>query len=154
ARIRKMSTTGKIAAMLTTWILLCLIIIAPLNFPVSGFVTFDRYLYFVLPFIFSPILLLLSKISRVFIAPVIILYLTVSIFCLIKMNNYWYHSAKIVSNLIKKFPAANDNRTILLLDVPENLNGVVMIGSKPMAYYDPHSAFKMMYTYERGVTIK
>jgi hypothetical protein len=141
--------TAKLVSLFLTWMLFILVLTASSYFPRLYYAAFDRYLYFILPVVFVLIALLLSR-FRPFAAgmTILALYCLTNLLLLIKMNNYWYHSSKIISGLVKKFPVHGSGKTVLLLNPPESLNGVLMVGAKPLSFYDPFSAFKLMYNFE------
>ena len=139
---RKISAKGWLTAMFATWTLLCVIIVCLLDFPDKQYVILDRYTYFMMPFIYVVVLLAIARLNnKVTRLSLFGAYLVVNIIFTVKMNIYWYLSSQITSNLVKTFPNTNDKK-VLLLNVPENMNGIIMIGSQRS------SAFKLMYDLE------
>lgn len=143
------SNVRKAAALFLTWILLILVLTASSYFPRQQLVAFDRYVYFILPGIYVLLLLLATRVRPVALGiGVMAAYCIANVLLLVKINGYWYHSSKIIGNLLNTYPV-NTGKVVLLLNPPESMNGVLMIGSKPMSFYDPYSAFKLMYNLER-----
>jgi hypothetical protein len=141
-RLKKTPVNTALTMLILTWMLLCALIVAPREFPDIKYVTYDRYTYFMMPFVYMLLILALMHISSKTTGMVLFTgYAVLNLCFLCKINNYWYHSEKIVRNLVKTFPDTH-NKTVLLLNPPENMNGVLMIGSKPS------SAFRLMYEYE------
>ncbi len=144
-RNKKMSV---LTGLLMIWVGICLFITATSYFPVKGYVTYDRYVYFLLPFVYGLMVVLVNQFRSWARWSLLMSYMLLNAVLLVKMNGYWFHSARLISNLMATFPVRNDGRVILLLNVPENLNGVLMTGSRPMAYYTATSAFREDYNYE------
>lgn len=113
------------------WLLLALGLVVPLWFPQAGLVIQDRYAYVALPFLFVVVSMLLFKINNNYIK-----YLLIGAVLLVNMrythraNAFWQQSAQVVDNLVRTFP--NDpEKTVLLLNIPDCLQGVQMIGANP-----------------------
>lgn len=148
-RFKKMSVPARLAALFVTWLLLSLGISALRNFPSTGYVTSDRYIYFVTPFAFILIVFLVSRLRSAAVQLVLLVpYSAVNLFLLIKTNNYWRDSAMLTKRLITTFPQNTQGRIILFLNLPENLEGAEMIGARPMVMNRPYSCFKLMYNSE------
>lgn len=138
-RFRKLSGKWKIAALLLTWALLAVAIVLPMPFPDMQLSVFDRYTYFMAPFIYLLLVLLLSSISNKYVFIILWAgYALINIKYCLKVNFYWRKSADIVTALIKTFPRV-DNKIVLLLNNPENIEGIGVIGSRP------ESNFKVLY---------
>jgi hypothetical protein len=138
-RFRTMKSAAKTGVLLFTWVVLSIGLIMPLWFPDTGLVILDRYLYVPCAFIYIFLAFLLNGVltTYLFIA-VIFLYALLGLRFTHKANSYWQQSAKIVNNLVYTFP--NDpSKKVLLLNLPECLDGVQMIGSRT------EGEFAMMY---------
>ncbi len=138
-RYRQMSAAAKAAVLLFIYTLLSLALILPLWFPDSGLVIYDRYTYVLAAFfcilIASVINLIAGK--KLFIA-VMACYMLINLRFTHKANAYWQQSAQVVNNLLMGFP--NDpSKKILLLNLPECLDGVQMVGTRD------DGEFRMMY---------
>jgi len=129
ARFRMMATSEKVFVLIFTWMLMCMAMVSPVWFPETLLVNFDRYAYFMLPFIYMLLLYFLSKLKfhkqaiAIFMA-----YALINVYCTLKVNKCWYQSARIADHLLQGVPAADD-KTVLLLNVPEYMKGVPVIFS-------------------------
>lgn len=136
---RKLTPAAKSMMLIFFWLAICIAIVCPMWLSDIQYVRYDRYSYYMLPFIyilFSYFLIrFLNRKAAYFI---IALYAVVNGYFTWKVNTYWKQSADIVYNLSHKIPDPG-NKIILLLNLPANLNGVPMIGSLA------ESAFKEMY---------
>ncbi len=134
-RMRWAGIKAKVAILLFLWTLFTLAIVVPLDFPQLQLVLFDRYTYFMLPFMYAMMLLLLSIIpNRKIAAFIFVGYACVNIYLTVKTNYYWKRSAYIVNRLVKEVPDPG-NKTLILLNLPENMNGMLMIGSQPTSVW-------------------
>ncbi len=98
--------------------------------PQTGLVIYDRYTYVLNGFFYIWLALLVGYIGSGIVFGIVIAAFAVFMAGFTrKVNSYWHQSAKIVNNLVYTFP--NDpSKTVLLLDLPECLNGVQMVGSR------------------------
>jgi hypothetical protein len=139
ARYKKINTYSKPAVLVFIWSLASLGLVLPLWFPDGGLVLDDRYTYVPAAFIYVLVALLLDKVlrKRPFL-PVMLAYALVNCLFTCRIAWYWQQSARIVNNLVSTFP--NDpGKKVLLLDLPECLEGVQMIGSRD------EGEFRMLY---------
>jgi hypothetical protein len=83
-----------------------------------------------------------QRISGVHIA-VFALFLLVNVFFLMRVNLRWKRSDRVVQQLLESFPDPQ-GKTVLLLNTPENMDGVLMIGSPKFG------AFRLMYNLSTG----
>ncbi len=129
---RKFSSHFKAASILFIWILPVLVIMGPLWFPiVQPYVFFDRYLYLLDAFVIMLGCLLLNQlVKRTIFWLGVSAYGLMSIYFTFQTNKYWQISAAIIDNLIYTIPEAND-KTIILLNPPENLQGIPMLDATP-----------------------
>ena len=111
----------------------------PLAFPDMLLVYFDRYTYFMDAFVYMLLAVLASfiGISALRVA-LIAAYGLANIFFTSRINLYWKHSAYINNRLLKNFPDPG-NKTVILLNLPQNMNGIPMIGA------EKEGQFQMMY---------
>ena len=135
-RFRQLTSTGKAAFLLSMWALMAITFLMPLPFPGTNLLAFyDRYTYFAAGFIYTAIALLIGRYVRKYIAfALFFTFIGFSLFYTVKVNMYWKHSAYITNRLIQNLPEAG-NKTILLLNLPENMNGIPMIGAQPEGEY-------------------
>lgn len=136
---RRFSPAGRAATLLFAWIIISQAIIMPLAFPDMQLVYFDRYTYFLDSFVYMLLALLAGFITVGFLRPMLLLaFGMVNIYFTVKLNLQWKHSAYIINRLLKNFPDPG-NRTVILLNLPQNMNGIPMIGA------EKDGQFKMMY---------
>jgi len=127
-RFRHISKQSKSAFLIFTWMLMGMAIACPLWFPRMQLVTFDRYAYFMLPFVYLLFTFFLFRfLNRKIAFAIFILYAVVNIYFTRKENIYWKQSNRIVSSLIHSLPAV-DSKIVLFLNLPKNMNGIPMIG--------------------------
>jgi hypothetical protein len=137
-RFKKMNGKGKVAVLFLVWLMCSMSILLPLWFQDMFLVLCDRYTYFIDPFIYMLLALLISYVpQRKLRLVVFALYALVNLRFNIKVNRYWMRSASIIHNLLHTFPDGGD-KTTLLLDLPQNMNGV------PMITATPEGEFKLM----------
>jgi len=142
-RFKYFKPGGKVTTLLATWMLFAMAMVCPVWFPDIQTVQFDRYTYFMLPFIYLITTFFLVQIKfRELAITIWTMYAFINIYFTLKENNDWRHSSHIINKLISDFPVAADNKIILLLNVPANMNGVPMVG--PFL----HFSFKQMYNLE------
>jgi len=138
-RFRKMEKQWKAAVLLLVWIGIPMCMLLPIWFPQSFIVQYDRYTYLLNAFAYMLFALIAFLVFKKFVALVILfLYGLVNIHFTISLNRYWNQSERVIHNLLYHFPAT-DNKTVLLLDLPESLKGIPMIGA------EEEQGFKEMY---------
>jgi hypothetical protein len=134
-RFKSMKQGSKPAVLFFLWILMHLALLSPLWLPEMQLVSYDRYSYLMLPFMYLVLVFLLSRVNSKIIRYAIFgLYCLVNVYFTLRVNRLWQKSAKVVDSLTMNFPDPG-NRTILLLNLPENFNGVPMIGSLPESFF-------------------
>lgn len=138
-RFRQMAASIKAIVLLLIWVAFSLALILPLWFPDTGLVIYDRYTYVLDAFLFMFLSVFVSQFCKRYVFFVIMsLYGLVNIRFTHKVNTYWQQSAHIVNNLVATFP--NDPaKKVLLLNLPECLDGVQMVGTRD------DGEFRMMY---------
>ncbi|HXS38354.1 MAG TPA: hypothetical protein VN721_16750 [Flavipsychrobacter sp.] len=135
---KKFGPKAKAAVLLFVFCGMSVSILMPLWFQKQQLLVVDRYTYMFDAFIYMLITLLLSFISLKIISYTLWAgYAFINIHFTAKLNKYWKESDHIITSLLNNFPNPSD-KVVVLLNNPENMNGVPMIGSS-----DP-SEFKMM----------
>jgi len=136
---KRLRNISKATVLLFVWTTLCVGLIMPLWFPPTGFVIYDRYTYMADGFVYFFLVLWLWQIrSSILFYFIIAVYILLNARFTHKVNSYWKQSAHIVNNLLQTFP--NDpSKKVLLLSLPECLDGVQMIGTRD------DGEFRMMY---------
>lgn len=134
-RFKKMKPAFKAASLLYIWILPTLFIMGPLWFAeAQPYVFCDRYLYVLSALVYMLGCLLLSTISNRYIFWCLaLLYGIANLFITIKVNRYWHKSSNIIYTLLNDIPITD--RTIILLNTPENLRGIPMMDATPDGEY-------------------
>ncbi len=146
-KFKTISKVTKFTILILTWMLACMALVVPAWFPEVLLVDFDRYTYFMLPFIYVLLAFYLLKISGKKVATfLMVFYLLINLSLTHKENQLWCKSEKIVNKLVHNLPSS-DNKTTLLLNLPEYMNGVRMIG--PFLNY----SFARMYNVYHDVPI-
>jgi len=136
-RFKHFSFKGKAAILVLSWMLMCMAIACPVWFGYIQTVQFDRYAYFMLPFIYLLLLFLITSLKiRELSITVFVVFAFINIYFTMRVNKDWKQSTQVVSHLL--VPDAG-NKTVLFLDVPANMNGVPMVG--PFL----HFSFRQMY---------
>ncbi len=138
-KYRQFKQQWKVLVLSTTWVVLSLGLIVPLWLPETGLVIYDRYTYVLDAFVYMLVALLLANLlKRHVLIAVICLYALANYRFTHKVNAYWQQSADIVNNLVATFP--NDaSKKVLLLNLPECMDGVQMIGTRD------DGEFRMLY---------
>lgn len=139
-QIRQKGNERKPVYLLFAWVVLTLLFLLPLAFPGPELLVFyDRYTYFSDAFIYILLVLIISRfVTNKYVAILLFcVYADFNLYFSIEVNTSWIESNVINTNLLRNLPAPG-NKTVLLLNIPENMNGAPMIGSSP------EGAFKMM----------
>ena len=139
SQFRGMTLKARAGVLLFVWIIIAQAIIMPLAFPDMQLVHFDRYTYFLDAFVYMLLALVVSFITIQLISGALVgVYALVNIWFTVQVNLKWKHSAYIINRLLKDFPDPG-NKTVVLLNIPQNLDGI------PMIYANVEGEFKMMY---------
>ncbi|MGN6566373.1 MAG: hypothetical protein ACTHJ0_00395, partial [Flavipsychrobacter sp.] len=137
-RLKTIAVRWKAAGLFLIWMLLGVSIVVPMPFPDIQLSVFDRYVYFMTPFLYVLVVLIISVASAYIAVGIWAAYFIVNSYACYKVSRYWQRSAQIVHKLVASFPDVGD-KIVLLLNNPENMNGISMIGSRP------ESNFKVLY---------
>jgi hypothetical protein len=131
-RLKRLGNNAKVILFLGAIVVMFLFFLIPLSFPNPELLVFyDRYTYFSLAFVYLLVATIVSGVKNKYILIVLFCaYVDSSLYFTIELNNYWVDSDLINRKLLQGFPRV-DNKTVLLLNNPENMNGVPMIGSSP-----------------------
>lgn len=138
-RFRKLSGSSKVAALLFLWVFICLLLITPLWFGSSMLVIYDRYSYFAGAFLFMLVAVAMSAIPNKYIrAGLLLIFVLANLRYTLRANRFWGKSAAIIDSLLHNIPV-QDNKIVLLLNLPECMHGVLMIDATT------ESEFKLMH---------
>jgi len=141
ARFHRMGGKGKVMSLLFTWTLISLALLVPLWFGNMLLVLFDRYTYFSAAFFYMLLTVLVSFITLQYIRLTLIgLYALINLRYTIQVSRFWAKSYRVNQGLLNNFPPIGvGSRTVILLNLPESMKGVPMIGS------DFESEYKFMH---------
>jgi hypothetical protein len=131
--LKKLGNNSKVIFLLFNFTMITLFFLLPLYFPDSALLVFyDRYIYFSGAFVYLLVTLLISAIvkNKYLLIALFCIYLDLNLYFTIQVNDYWVTADKIINNLVRTLPPTGD-KTVLLLNNPENMNGAPMIGSTP-----------------------
>ncbi len=135
SRFFALSMKAKAGVFLLVCVMISQVILMPLAFPDFLLCFFDRYTYFTNAFIYMLVALLTSYISNKYISTSLLsLYALLNLYFTVKLNVLWKRATYIDNRLLHNLPDPG-NRTVLLLNMPENLKGVPMIGAQPIGEY-------------------
>ena len=130
-RLKEAAPQLKALAICAAFSLLCYLFLSALIFSDQLLVSLDRYTYLANGFAYLTLVLLINFIPyRSIFYLITFSYGLVNIYATLKINKYWKQSANIISNLITNIPDPG-NKTILLLNLPDDLRGVPMIAAQP-----------------------
>ena len=138
-RFKKLSITAKTALLFFIWLQLCVALVSPVWISEDQLVAYDRYSYFMLPWLYLLVMMALAAIPvRIAGIALLVAYAGVNGYFTYIINTYWRQSGYINNRLVSNMPPVG-NKTVLFLNLPANMNGIPMIGSLP------NSAFKLLY---------
>ena len=138
-RCRVMSGKGKVASLLFAWTIITLLLLVPLWFSDMFLVLFDRYTYLTDAFFYMLVAVLVSFIAMPYLRMgIIVVYALINLRYAIQVSRYWGKSYRIDNALLHDIPDPG-NKTVILLNLPESMHGVPMIGS------DKESEYKFMH---------
>ncbi len=135
--IKKGNPFFKTALLWTVLASFCLALLFPLAFPRDPLLVFyDRYTYVAAPVLFLLATLCVSEIRGKYAVKgaLLLTFACVNLYVTVKLNLLWKHSNFVVQRLLKELPDPG-KRTVLLLNVPDNMSGVGMIGANPDGAY-------------------
>ncbi len=129
-RFKKMNGHGRAIFLFFMLTMMSIAFLMPINFPpTSTLVFYDRYMYLAAGFFYTLLALIIGRYANKYIIiAVMAAFAVVNMWFTWKVNMYWKHSAYVTNRLLDNLPDAG-NRKILFLNLPENMNGVGMIGS-------------------------
>ncbi len=129
--IKTFTPKNKAAALLLVWMVISVVIIMPLAFPNIMLMFYDRYTYLLNAFTYMLLAVLVSQLGNKYIAYSLLgIYAIINLYFTFKVNFYWKHATYIDNRLMRELPAPG-NKTVILLNIPENMNGIAMIGAQP-----------------------
>lgn len=138
-RFKKLSVNAKTALLFFIWLQMCIAIVSPVWISEDQLVAYDRYSYFMLPWMYVLIMMALAAIpARIAGTAIFATYAAVNGYFTYQINTFWRQSGYINNRLVTNMPPVG-NKTVLFLNLPANMNGIPMIGSLP------NSAFKLLY---------
>ena len=134
-RFRTMSGKAKVVSLLFVWMFIALMLLVPLWFAADMLVLYDRYTYFAGAFFYMLFAILASFIAIRYVGmAVVLLFGLINLRFAIKVSRYWGKSAHVVYGLLHNIPDAR-NKTMILLNLPQSMHGVAMIGAEKNSEY-------------------
>ena len=130
-RFKQVSIKLKLLALIAAYTLLTYLFLAPLLFADLFLVDLDRYTYLANGFAYMLLVLLISFISLRLLQFLILgTYAIINLWFTVKVSRYWQESTNIIDHLMSDMPYPG-NKTVILLNVPDDLNGIPMIAAEP-----------------------
>jgi len=139
-RYKEIRNESKAMFLFFAWSVICIAFLLPLSFPGPELLVFyDRYTYFADGFIYILITMLVVRYvkNKYVLIGLFCIYIDFNLYFTIKVNTDWIASDVINAKLLRNFPN-DESKTVLLLNIPENMEGAPMIGAQP------EGMFKMM----------
>ena len=134
-RFRSMLGKARVASLLFIWVLITFILLLPLWFGDILLVIYDRYTYFTNAFFYMLLSVLAAFITMHYIRlTVVAIYALVNLRYAIQVSRYWGKAYKIDNALLTNLPDPG-NKIIVLLNIPESMHGIPMIGSQKESEY-------------------
>ena len=134
-RFKSMGGKGKVASLLFVWMLISFVLLLPLWFGDLLMVMFDRYTYFTAAFFYMLLAVLAGFITMQYVRwGVLGIYALANLRFAILVSRYWGKSCKVNHGLLYHLPESGD-KIIVLLNLPESMHGVPMIGSEKDSEY-------------------
>ena len=135
ARFRSMAGKARVACLLFAWVMITLVLLIPLPFVDILLVLCDRYTYFAGAFLYMLLSVLAAFITMQYIRMgILALFALVNLRFAIQVSRYWGKAYKIDNSLLTNLPDA-DNKIIVLLNLPESMHGIPMIGAETESEY-------------------
>jgi hypothetical protein len=126
---------GKVMTLFSAWLMITLLLLVPIWFTDLLLVLTDRYLYLPGAIFYLLLSLILSCIGHKYLrGAAIAVFLLANLRFAILVIGYWGKSEKVDFSLLQNFPDA-PGKTIILLNVPESMHGIPMIGSGSWGEY-------------------
>jgi len=111
------------------------VLVLPLWFGDLLLVTADRYSYFTCAFLYMLLSVLAAFITIQYIrVGMLAMYVLANLRFAIQVSRYWNKSARVVYSLLHNLPDAR-NKTMILLNLPQSMHGVPMIGAEKNSEY-------------------
>ena len=129
-RFSKLSGRLRAAGLMFAWLCIGLAILVPLWFQELQLVIYDRYLYFAGSWFYLLFALLISGLTVAYMRTgLLVVFALVNLRFTILVNRYWGKSARVIDGLFTRLPDSG-GKPYLLLNIPQNMNGVAMIGAE------------------------
>jgi hypothetical protein len=138
-RFRRMDGKARVASLLFIWSLITVMLLVPLAFGNQELVIYDRYTYFAGAFFYMLLAVMVAFIEFQYVRiGVIAFFALANLRFAIQLSRYWGKAERVDHALLTNIPPLG-NKTLVLLNLPESMNGLPMIGS------DKESEFKFMH---------
>jgi len=126
-RFRQMENRNKIFILICCWMGACIALVCPMWLPDNMLILFDRYTYYMLPFIYILLMFLLVHLPRRIAVGIFAIYAFINVYFTNQVATYWQYSAHLTNKLEHALPPCGD-KTVLLLNLPEYMNGAPVLG--------------------------
>lgn len=134
-RFHKVGPKTKATALVSVYLTIIYIFLSPVYFADSLLVCYDRYVYPSLGFAGLLVVLLASFMPyRWLCIALLAVYAGFNLFFTCQVNVYWKQSAFVINHLLNDLPDPG-SKTVLLLNLPDDLNGVPMISAEEDGRY-------------------
>lgn len=134
-RFNKLSGRLQVMVPLLLWLGMSLVLVVPMWFGDMMLVIFDRYAYFAAAFLLMLLPLLLWGIPDKYLrVGLLVVFMLVNLRYAIQVNRYWWKSQKVIAGLLDS-PPVEKSKTTILLNNPESMHGVPMLGAWPQSEY-------------------
>ena len=134
-RFRNMAGKGRVVCLLFTWILVTFVLLLPLPFVDILLVLCDRYTYFTGAFFYMLLSVLAAFITIQYVRlGIISIYALANLRYAIQVSRYWGKAANVDNALLYNLPDAG-SKIIVLLNIPESMHGIPMIGAETESEY-------------------
>ncbi|MES2704096.1 MAG: hypothetical protein V4649_15755 [Bacteroidota bacterium] len=134
-KLGTMSRKARVTALLFVWMLITLLLLVPLWFQDILLVLHDRYLYFTCAFFYMLFAVLVFFIPfRAVRLGILVIFGLVNLRYAVQASRYWGKSEKVIAGLLNSIPDEK-NRTVILLNMPQSMHGVAMIGAEQESEY-------------------
>ncbi len=129
-KFRSLNANARVVLLFLVWTLTALALLVPLWFGDSLLVLFDRYTYFTAAFFYMLVAVAVSLIPMQYARILVIaVFALANLRFAIQVSRYWGKSEYTSTALLHNLPAPG-NKTVILLNLPESIHGIPMIGSQ------------------------
>jgi len=134
-RFRNIAGKARVVCLLFIWVIITFALLVPLPFADILLVLCDRYTYFTGAFLYMLLSVLAAFITVQYIrVGIISLYALANLRYAIQVSRFWGKAGNVDNALLNNLPDAG-NKIIVLLNLPESMHGIPMIGAETESEY-------------------